>query len=238
MGREGTVPRARLGGSRPARRSGSRRGPPQVSDLVAALDRLLEEHRRIGSPLERFLFPGVDPEAARATLRGLGLDPPAELVELYAWRDGGDEDAYRDSGAGVGYPRLFDNVFFGPLSRAVDTYREYLEIDRNVVATVGDPAAATWPVIWFPPFSGGTPVFAVDCTGGATRGALYQVNWHPPIEEPVRRRFRDLAHLLESVVRRFQAGGYRWDASARFLVASREVIEELRDLEIAEARGG
>jgi hypothetical protein len=208
-----------------------------VSDLTDALDRLIDEHRRIGSPLDRFLRPGISPDDARASLAGLGLAPHEDLVELYAWHDGCDEDAYRDTGAGVGFPRLFANVFFGPVARAVVLYRESLEIDRNVVATYGDPDAATWRRTWFPPFSGGSPVYAVECDeSAATAGAVYEVNWHPPLEDPIRPRFRDLTHLVESVERRFRAGGYWWDAEARFFKQRREVLEPLYEREMAEAR--
>jgi hypothetical protein len=208
-----------------------------MSALTEALDRLIEQHRRIGSPVDRFLRPGIDPGDARAGLAALGIAPRDDLVELYTWHDGCDEDAYRDAGAGVGYPRLFANVFFGPFAMAVDHHRENLEIDRNTVAMSGDPAAATWRINWFPPFSGGSPVYAVDCDeSGPTPGAVYEVYWHPPIEEPVRPRFRDLTHLVQAVETRFHAGGYDWDRSTRILVARPEVLEPLYAREIAEAR--
>jgi hypothetical protein len=208
-----------------------------MSELTDALERLVEEHHRIGSPLDRFLRPGIDAAAVRAGLTEIGVVPRDDLVELYAWHDGCDEGAYRDAGAGVGYPRLFANVFFGPFAMAVDHYRENLEIDRNIVATYGDPGAATWRLTWFPPFSGGSPVYAVECDGSAsTAGAVYEVNWHPPIEDPIRPRFRDLTQLLRAVATRFQAGGYDWDRSTRILVARPEVLEPLYEREIAEAR--
>jgi hypothetical protein len=45
-----------------------------------------------------------------------------------------------------------------------------------------------------------------------------------------------MLHLVESAIRRFEAGGYWWDAEARFLEERREVLEPLYELEIAEAR--
>jgi hypothetical protein len=207
-----------------------------MSDLTDALDRLIDEHRRVGSPVAEFLRPGLDPGEGRSRLAQLGLDARDELVDLYAWRDGSDEDAYRSTGAGIGYPRFFADVFFGSLSLAINLYRESLEIDRNLVATVGDEDAAIWNPAWFPPFSGGTPVYAVDC-GPSTPGAglVYEVYWHPP-NESIQPRFRDLLHLVESVIRRFEAGGYAWDRERRFLVGRDEVLSPLYDREIEEAR--
>jgi hypothetical protein len=82
------------------------------------IEALLEEHRRIGSPMPDFLRPGIDPQIVRDTLADLGMVATDELVELFAWHDGTDADAYRASGRGLGYPRFFGIAFFAPLEYA------------------------------------------------------------------------------------------------------------------------
>jgi hypothetical protein len=66
---------------------------------------------------------------------------------------------------------------------------------------------------------------------------LFAPEWHPPIEEPIRPRFRSLTHLVQSVVRRFEADGYWWDTKVGFLMDRHEVLEPLYAQELLEARG-
>ena len=154
-----------------------------MSEVVEALDRLVSEHRRVGSPTPDFLLPGIDPDIIRTRLADLGMVAPVELVELFAWHNGSDEEAFRDSGAGMGYPRLFDDVFFGTLDEAGVLYEECLQIDRDVVATYGDPEAAIWRLTWFPPFSGGRPAYGVECDPTMrSAGMVFEPQWHPPVE--------------------------------------------------------
>jgi hypothetical protein len=206
-----------------------------MSELVEALDRLVSEHRRIGSPMPDFLVPGIHPDDVRARLGDLGLKPPEEVVELFAWHNGSDDSAFLDSGAGLGYPRPFDDVFFGTLDEAIAFYGDCLKIDRNVVATYGDPAAAIWRLSWFPPFSGGLPSYGIECDPTVpSAGMVFEPQWHPPIEGSEHPRFRNLTHLVQSVVRRFEAGGYSWDRREGWLDENDKVLDRLRRLELEE----
>ena len=206
-----------------------------MSELVDALERLMLEHRRIGSPVPDFLLPGLDPPAIRARIATLGLEAPDEAVELFAWHDGTDNDRYLSTGAGIGYARLFDDVFFGTLDEAIEYYGECLEIDRNVGSMYED-YEPTWRLSWFPPFSGGLPTYGIECDAASpVRGMLFAPEWHPPIEEPIRPRFRSLTHLVQSVVRRFEADGYWWDSKVGFLMDRHEVLEPLYEQERLEA---
>jgi len=209
-----------------------------MSELVDALERLMVEHRRIGSPLPDFLLPGLDPAAIRARIATLGMNAPDEAVDLFAWHDGTDDERYLSTGAGIGYARLFDDVFFGTLDEAIEYYGDCLQIDRNVMEMY-EEAERTWRLSWFPPFSGGRPTYGIECEAeSAVHGMLFQPEWHPPIEEPIRPRFRSLTHLVQSVVRRFEADGYWWDGKVGFLMDRHDVLEPLFEQERIEARGG
>jgi len=60
-------------------------------NLVDALEALVEEHDRIGSPLRDRLAPGTPRVDIESTIRGLGLSAPSELVDLFASHDVRDD---------------------------------------------------------------------------------------------------------------------------------------------------
>lgn len=209
-----------------------------MSELVDALDRLMAEHRRIGSPVPDFLLPGIDPATIRARIATIGIDAPDEAVELFAWHDGVDNDRYVSTGAGIGYARLFDDVFFGTLDEVITYYGECLQIDRDVGAMYDD-YEPTWRLSWFPPFSGGLPTYGIESDPASpARGMVFEPWWHPPVEDPIRPRFRSLTHLVQSVVRRFEADGYWWDSDPGFLMNREAVIDPLIEQEKLEASRG
>jgi hypothetical protein len=206
-----------------------------MSELVDALDRLMGEHRRIGSPVADFLLPGLHPAAIRARIATIGLEAPDEAVELFAWHNGTDNERYLSTGSGIGYGRLFDDVFFGTLDEAIAYYGECLQIDRGV-AMMYEDAEPTWRLSWFPPFSGGLPTYGIEADPGShDRGMVFEPWWHPPIDDPTRPRFRSLTHLVQSVVRRFEADGYWWDRTVGFLMTRDDVLEPLIEQERLEA---
>jgi hypothetical protein len=126
-------------------------------------------------------------------------------------------------------------VFFGTLDEAIAYYGECLQIDRNV-AEMYDEAEPTWQLSWFPPFSAGLPTYGIECDPTSpVRGMVFEPWWHPPIEEPIRPRFRSLTHLVRSVVRRFEADGYWWDRTDGFLMTRDDVLEPLYEQERLEA---
>jgi hypothetical protein len=209
-----------------------------MSELVDALERLMIEHRRVGSPLPDFLLPGLDSTAIRKRIAPLGLEPPDEAVELFAWHDGLDNKRYLSTGAGIGYGRLFDDVFFGTLDDAIEYYGKCLEIDRGT-AMFDEEAEPTWRLSWFPPFSAGLPTYGIECDAASpARGMIFEPWWHPPVEDPITPRFRSLTHLVQSVVRRFEADGYWWDPEPGFLMEREEVLDPLIEQERREAARG
>jgi hypothetical protein len=208
-----------------------------VSELSDALDALLAEHTRIGSPAPGYLRPGLPADdVARQIAASVGFDPPAELTDLYAWHDGFDNDAWRRDDVAAGFARLFDDTYFAPLADAVASRRESIQIDETT-ATYAEPGTApqSWKPSWFPAFCQGWDDYGVECQPGLAHGRIYAPSWQPPAEFGPGPRFRDLQHLLESVIKRFQAGGYRWDRGQRFLVAEWDVIDRLAEVEGSEA---
>jgi hypothetical protein len=210
-----------------------------VAELTDALDGLMAQHRRIGSPVPAYLRPG---QAADHVLEQIvttvGADPPADAIDLFAWHDGIDNEAWERDDIATGFARLFGDAHFAPLTDAIREYHERIETDETTArySMPGD-APQTWKPSWFPAFCQGWETYGIECDrDSGNRGRIYDPSWDPPIDVAAGPRFRDLLHLVQSALRRFEAGGYAWDTATRFLEERREVLEPLYELEIAEAR--
>jgi cell wall assembly regulator SMI1 len=209
-------------------------------ELTASLDSLVERHRALGSTVPDYLRPGRDPAETRAAIEGLGLDPPDELVELFAWHDGLDADRWPRGPGRAGYPRLWGDVFFGTLDKTIEARETYLRIDRvareTELGAYGKAGDDTWHPGWFPVFSGGTETFAVDCRRSPTRGSAFEVTWHPgPFGDPPLGRFKSLTAMVQAIVRRFDAGAYTWNPEIRWLDEDEELLNRLIAAEVNEA---
>jgi hypothetical protein len=206
-----------------------------MSDLTTDLERLLGEHRRIGSPFPEYLRPGVDPAVAEDRIASRLSSPPApHLIELFGWHDGVDDDLWRRDEAGTGVARLFGDAFFAPLDDAFRSYDERLEDQRILGVYAGPDYEPTWQPTWFPAFSMGGETYAVECAlDSPTRGCVYD----PAEARSLGPRFRSLLHLVQCVNRRFEAGGYRWDPERRLLDEQDEILKPLYARERAESQG-
>jgi len=187
-------------------------------DLVVALEALVDRHRRLGSTVPDYLRAGGDPTTIRSAITAVGLDPPDDLVTLFAWHDGLDSDRWLLHGRETGYPRLWGDVFFGTLIETIEARESYLKIDRDIRPLAGDDYEDTWHPGWFPVFSGGQETYAMDCRDSQTRGSVFEVTWHPgPFGDPPFGHFPSLTAMIQAIVRRFDAGAYSWEPKTRWL---------------------
>jgi hypothetical protein len=210
-----------------------------VSDLTNALDALMAQHQRIGSPVPGYLRPGLPADSVRERISAsVGLDASPDVIDVFAWHDGIDNEAWVRDGVGTGFARLFGDAYFAPLDGAVREYRERIETDEVVARySTPDSAVETWRRSWFPAFCQGWDTYAVECDQGRSDyGRVYDPAWDPPTGDYPAPRFRDLLHLVGSTIRRFEADGYWWDPAARFLEGRSEILHPLYEREIAEAR--
>lgn len=199
----------------------------------------MSQHRRIGSPVPDYLRPGQPADRVLEQIVAVvRVDAPADAIDLFSWHDGIDNESWERDDVGTGFARLFGDTHFAPLGDAVRHYRERIETDQ-ITARYSMPgdAVQTWKPSWFPVFSEGWETYGIECDpGNPDRGRLYDPSWDPPASVGPGPRFRDMLHLVESAIRRFQAGGYVWDTATRFLEERGEVLEPLYEREIAEAR--
>jgi hypothetical protein len=209
-----------------------------MTELTDLLEVLMAQHRAIGSPVPGYLRPGLAADRVRKQIVAtVGVDPPADAIDLFAWHDGIDNDAWEKDDVGTGFARLFGDAHFAPLADGVREYRERIQTDETTALYSTPDAPPTWKRTWFPAFSQGWDTYAVECDPDSPdRGRIYDPAWDPPPGVGPGPRFRDLVHLVQSVIRRFEAGGYTWDSAERFLEERQEILEPLYEREVAEAR--
>jgi hypothetical protein len=205
-----------------------------MSDLTTALERLEAVHRRVGSPVPDYLRPGADATHVREVIAAeTGFQPTEELVELFSWHDGIDNVAWLRDEPATGYARLFGDAHFSDLDYAAKMYRDTINIVQAPLGDVEAPQA--WHRSWFPAFAGGSEPYSVELDAETSlRGAVFDAVWHPPIPDEAEPRFGSLVHLVESVIARFEAGGYRWDPKERWLDVDESVLARRRVIERGE----
>jgi hypothetical protein len=201
--------------------------------LFDALEALLEEHDRVGSPLRDRLVPGTPPDQTEAAIRGLGLTPTPELLDLFAWhavRDMPGEDA-----------RI---TWFWPasplrLDEAVSSYRQSMQlggvtpeelIEHLAASGPGSTLTGFWRSDWFPILSGEPEEYAAVCALNGehlVESRVWRQNWHPHDSFQSAQIAPSLTSFVDRIVELFRAGAYVWDAEQRDIATVDEVFEAL-----------
>lgn len=202
--------------------------------LTDSLEALLAEHDRIGSRLRDDLVAGPPREQVEATIRELGLMPPTELVDFFAWHDIRKESRTKP---GIDW---FWPVGAYRLPEAMDSYRKALAIGGVTPSEVAEmssrllqPPTATntgyWRTDWFPVL-GGVEQYAVECAldgNRAASGPVWRVNWHPDSDFQTMQVATSLTEFIDHAVEVFRAGGYEWSEQYRTIVANDDVFRDL-----------
>ena len=201
--------------------------------LIDSLEALVEEHHRIGSPLRARLGPGVSRERIETAVRALGLSPPDELVDLFAWGEVTDDraDAARATWFWPAYPLRLDE--------AVTSYRQAMqiggvtpdELERHF-ATAGPGSTFTgfWRSDWLPILYGGPEEYAVECAighGSPEGSAVWRTNWHPDAQFQTAQMAPTLTAFVDRIVELFRAGAYEWSAEERAITTVDDVFDRL-----------
>ena len=201
--------------------------------LADSLEALLAEHDRIGSRLRDDLIGGPPIEQVDARIRSLGLTPPTELLDFFAWHDI-REESRTEPGLDWIWP-----VEAYRLPEAMDYYRKALDIGGVSPAEVEEmyripqPPSATntgyWRTDWFPVF-GGVEQYAVACAldgDRAAAGPVWRVSWHPDPEFQTMQVATSLTAFIDRGVEVFRAGGYEWSEQSRSVIPDDDVFREL-----------
>ena len=157
------------------------------------------EHRRIGSPVPDFLLPGLDPD----------VDPSADRdhsalkrrMRRSSFSPGTTARTTIDTstGAGIGYARLFDDVFFGPLDKAIAYYGECLH-DSTAMSMRYMRMQCHWRLSRFPALQRRPPDLRDrmrrPCRAVPPHG-LRARPWHRRSRSRRWPRFRSLTHFVQ-----------------------------------------
>jgi hypothetical protein len=121
---------------------------PMLSHLETAVDRIFGHLRACGSLIADRRRPGLSPAEVEARIRALGLRPPRDLVQLYAYCDGTTTTAGKDL---LGKISFFPGFYWMNLEKAITVYHS--------VST-----HSLWHRSWLPIFAnGGGDFYIVIC---------------------------------------------------------------------------
>jgi hypothetical protein len=207
------------------RQEAERRGPGASDRLRRDLETLVDEHRRLGSPLPAVLRAGLPRAHIQAALSAEGVTPHPDVLELYAWSAGVDgEDA---GGVLAADQRLVALEEAAALHRAL---APVLASRSGVVHTHPWLAAQDW----FPIMRSDTTIVAVICSGDDA-GGLRAILEHRagPAESPtiwteIWSPYGSLGDALADFVDRLRAGLYRWNAAGQTWEEDLGRLEEFR----------
>ena len=177
---------------------------PKMS-VSEAIELLVAEHDRIGSPLRRYLHPGLAPSIVQKTLASLDLEPASALVELWSSYDGLDSELLNKE-----QPRtslfIAANLWWAKLSDSVSYYQ--LNLEQSALSA---PFLDwdTWLPEWFPLFSiGGSGWIAADLRTPGPH--LVSVSFLDPLGPPVAVELTVEGYLI-ALVEQFREGHYIWE---------------------------
>ena len=200
-------------------------------NLVEALEALVVEHERIGSPLRERLRPGPSAEGIEAVARRLGLALPSEVLELFSWRDIVDipGETSRITWFWPSAPLRLDEV--------TETYRRSVDIGgisaeelERVELEPYSTFTGFWRTDWLPILYADPEYYAAECRpeiNGPGRAPVWRVCWHPDDSFQTALVAPSLAAFVGRIVDLFRAGAYAWSIEAQDVVTVDAVFERL-----------
>jgi hypothetical protein len=180
--------------------------------MKAELDQLLEAEEAAGSPIRRYLRPGLPESEVVGRLAAIGLAAPADLAALYGWRDGTDQEAWEEDGHGF-ILEFFPYARFSPLDTAIADYLDIKEAWQQTPQYQAyldgeDPGYGYWLSEWFPVFESEHSRHAINLTVGVS-SPVWHVYFEP--SPPTRVYHDELRSLVEDLTRFFNDGSCYWD---------------------------
>jgi hypothetical protein len=187
--------------------------------VASTLEAILAEHDRLGSPLRRYLRPGLAENDVRARLASLGLEAPPELVEWFGLADGLDDARWQADADGAPDLALVTTVGPYSLADAITTY----SLGQRLNAETGVPY---WRADQLPVLVGLKCDYSITCARGDT--SVWRVVLPPEsgswVTAPVA---VSLETLLERMLVALRADAYVWDAELGALEPDDEVLDGL-----------
>jgi hypothetical protein len=183
-----------------------------VPTVEEAFEALLDEHRRIGSPLGQYLRPGRSEAEVRSALRRLELDVPDELVAWFGRQDGIDHERHRRDRAAAGgvggrlglyYPNAFPYGLDEAAAQTAD-----LRARRSALVPYVDPDER-WRDDWLAVVMTEPEWVVVECHRGPT-APIWRVSWDVD-EEVSEQVLPGIGAYLEAITSTFRRDRYVWN---------------------------
>jgi hypothetical protein len=183
-----------------------------VTGIDAKLDALLAAHDELGSPLSRCLRAGPPPVLIRERLAGLGLRPPDEVVDWFAWREP-NRAAWAATGS-HGDPAFFWAGFPMTIDEAIREYDSYASENPDLMDPEHDvdPAYEFWRPTWSPILWSGPGLFVVEC-GPDRPGAVRRIENDASDGPAAPVLFPSLGELVDAATRAVRSS-YEWDGES------------------------
>jgi hypothetical protein len=192
---------------------------------VKALDALLDELTRRGSPLATYLRPGLPRDEIAARMSAVGAVPHPDVISLFAWHDGFDRFQVPVSSEGL-VSLVPSHMEFNPLNELLDTFSSWRKfaLSEGQVKYRGplgswiylDPDEL-WPPTWFPIFEGGGSEVIFISNEAGDPGSV----WRHPVQDQPLRLYDSLATAADDVRGALVEGRLLLDSLGVFTLESR-----------------
>lgn len=196
-----------------------------MSDPRPALEALLAELTRRGSPLADHMRAGLPVHDVVSRMSEAGARPHADVVSLYAWHDGFDRFQIPTSPNGM-VALLPSHREFNALDETLEVFaqwREMAEADATAQVRQADGSwrkpdpERVWSRSWFPTFQGGGSEVIFISNEEADAGSV----WLHPVQDAPRRLYDSLGDAVDAVRMALTAGRLVLDDAGAFTAESR-----------------
>lgn len=163
------------------------------SELATSLGVIERALQRLGRrTLHQALQPGISADLIQAALGPVELVAPAELEEVYGWRDG----TSTASNAAIDDIHMFPGFYLLSIKDAITNYRVFIQDAR-------------WRTGWLPLFAnGGGDFYVLDVSSQeASPVRHFRID---EVEHPV--EFRSLAAMFATLAQAFERGVFYVDS--------------------------
>lgn len=195
-----------------------------MTDVSSALEALVAELTRGGSPIATFLEPGLSEKEVRSRLAAAGAHAHPDVVSLYGWHNGFDRFRVPTTSQGM-VSLVPSHPEFNPLDETLELFSGLVKTANQEVEVphrLPDGSWVTvdpnqiWSQAWFPIFQGGGSEVVFINGQREDDGSV----WVHPIQDSPRRLFDSLTAAADAVRQALADGRLLLDEKGVFTRAS------------------
>lgn len=169
-----------------------------MSVLTDNLEYILDWLKRNKPAFAFSLQPGLSPTEIQERVEDLPFSLPAEVYELYQWRNGvgyGDED----------FAGFFPGYVFLSLEKALDEHSRLLEEAEEIAENLWIDPAEVWKENWVPIFSDEEDYLGIECLPEETTELpIFYMSMSGECEK----RYNSLKDMMLTISECYKTGAY------------------------------